>query len=185
MHRTCPTIKEFLIGLNAWKNGDVSKEDLLDLVYWKEVKWVIELSDKELQIVTGLELDRMEDECMKFDGFFPWIVKGKLVSSSKKLENVELSGKVWESINNTIDQIETYKKPDERQKELAWAIYQKLRLRFDMFNTSWDVRHAVDDPKIKAETIIDSHYYKKLADTFEECRYLLTREFEEKEKKND
>jgi hypothetical protein len=42
-------------------------------------KIVIELSDKELQIVTRQELSKMQDDAMEFDGFEGWIVRGKLV----------------------------------------------------------------------------------------------------------
>lgn len=41
-------------------------------------KIVIELSDKELQIVTRQELSKMQDDAMEFDGFEGWIVIGKL-----------------------------------------------------------------------------------------------------------
>lgn len=42
-------------------------------------KYVIELSDGELQIVTEKQLDEMYDNAMEFDGFLGFMVKGRLV----------------------------------------------------------------------------------------------------------
>jgi len=41
--------------------------------------YVIELSDEELKIVTKKELDEMYSDAIKFDGFFGFSVKGRLV----------------------------------------------------------------------------------------------------------
>lgn len=40
-------------------------------------KYIIELSDNEMQIVSVEELAEMEKQAMEFDGFVPYIVKGK------------------------------------------------------------------------------------------------------------
>ena len=40
---------------------------------------VVELSDEELKIITGKELEQWQKDAIEFDGFEGWIVKGKLV----------------------------------------------------------------------------------------------------------
>jgi uncharacterized Zn finger protein (UPF0148 family) len=46
-----------------------------------DVKYVIELSDNELKIVTHYELMEMKNDAMKFDGFEGWVVRGKLINA--------------------------------------------------------------------------------------------------------
>ena len=67
-------------------NRDLMRDDLDMVIEYanqkqvsdEEIKYVIELSDWELKIVTHYELMKMKDDAMKFDGFESWIVKGKL-----------------------------------------------------------------------------------------------------------
>ena len=49
-------------------------------------KYIIELSDNELKIVTEKELKEMEKSAIEFDGFEGWIVKGELLERTVEYE---------------------------------------------------------------------------------------------------
>lgn len=66
--------REYII----WLENHIEQLTLTDVVSSSD-KIVIELSDKELQIVTRQELSKMQDDALEFDGFEGWIVRGKLV----------------------------------------------------------------------------------------------------------
>ena len=42
-------------------------------------KYVVELSDDELMIITKKELDEWKESAVEYDGFEGWIVKGELI----------------------------------------------------------------------------------------------------------
>lgn len=46
--------------------------------------YLIQFSDNETQIVTSQELEKMETEAMKYDGFYSWIVIRKVNPKTPK-----------------------------------------------------------------------------------------------------
>jgi len=62
------------------------------------MKYVIELSDDEIRIVTKNELDEMRKEAEEFDGFYGFDVKGILKEVNSKLSESEKT----DTVNNML-----------------------------------------------------------------------------------
>lgn len=51
--------------------------------------WLIEFADNQQKTVTTAELEAMENEALKLDGFYSWVVIRKLGTGSQKVNQNE------------------------------------------------------------------------------------------------